>query len=257
MVSSASMATISASSSSPFSPHSNSRNPRRRVPPITISANPSHLDPLQLRDLLLSCNLSCDRFPLAGPCGRAEPVDARKLRRALAHSFVVVSVFCRARFLDRDDERDGPGLGLGFEELFERALPVSGSDHRLVGFGRAVSDGGLTASIHDVVVNPLLQRSGIGRKIVERIIRVLTSRGIYDISALCTEKERLFFKACGFGEDSLGSTTMMYTRTAPKFSQDNMTVRPAGRLLLLVPPFCRQLHASKKIKVHINEPKTV
>ncbi|OAY66385.1 hypothetical protein ACMD2_15387 [Ananas comosus] len=153
MASSTSMATISASSSSsPFSPHSNSRNPRRRVPPITISTNPSHLDPLQLRDLLLSCNLSCDRFPLAGPCGRAEPVDARKLRRALAHSFVVVSVFCRAQFLDRDDERDGPGLGLGFEELFERALPVSGSDHRLVGFGRAVSDGGLTASIHDVVV---------------------------------------------------------------------------------------------------------
>lgn len=37
--------------------------------------------------------------------------------------------------------------------LIERVLPpVSPSDGKLVGFGRAVSDEGLTASIHDVVV---------------------------------------------------------------------------------------------------------
>lgn len=47
---------------------------------------------------------------------------------------------------------------------------------------------------------------------------------------------RLFFEACGFGEDSLGSTTMIYTRTAPSVSQDNLSVRPAGRMLLLIPP---------------------
>jgi hypothetical protein len=41
--------------------------------------------------------------------------------------------------------------------------------------------------------------------------RVLHNRGIFDISALCTEKERPFFEACGFGDDAMGSTTMMYT----------------------------------------------
>lgn len=89
-------------------------------------------------------------------------------------------------------------------------------EQRLVGFGRAVSDVGLTASVHDVVVHPSLQRRGIGRKILEKITRVLHSRGIYDISALCTGKERPFFEACGFDDDAMGSTTMMYTRNMPK-----------------------------------------
>lgn len=88
---------------------------------------------------------------------------------------------------------------------------VTPENAELVGFGRAVSDLGLTASIYDVMVIPPLQRMGIGRMIVQRIIRMLTNRGIYDISALCSDKDRLFFKACGFGDDILGSTTMMFT----------------------------------------------
>lgn len=36
--------------------------------------------------------------------------------------------------------------------LLHRAVPSLALDRQLVGFGRAVSDGGLAASIHDVVV---------------------------------------------------------------------------------------------------------
>ncbi|KAG1365604.1 putative acetyltransferase NSI [Cocos nucifera] len=217
-----------------FSPNPQTPKMRRKPPPISISTNPSLVDPLQLQDLLRSANFSCHRFPALAADGRAEPVDPGKLQIALAHSFLVVSVFCRPKYLVEDDKNEIWRAGIA--NFFERALPVPKSDSRLVGFGRAVSDGGLTASIHDIVVIPSLQRRGIGRKIVQRIIRILTSRGIYDISALCTEKERLFFKACGFGEDSLGSTTMMYTRSALTYLQGNLMVRPAGRLLLLVPP---------------------
>ncbi|KAJ0975451.1 hypothetical protein J5N97_017416 [Dioscorea zingiberensis] len=196
---------------------SSSSLPRRRSPPISISTNPSHLDPLHLRDLLLASNHSCFRFPNLGLDGRVEPVDLVRLRKALAHSSIVVSVFCRARFLAGDGSRELSDLG--FRDLFE-APPES--DRKLVGFGRAVSDGGLTASIHDVVVIPSLQRLGIGHKIVDRIIRILTNKGIYDISALCSEKERLFFRACGFGDDALGSTTMIYTRTASNYLHDDL-----------------------------------
>lgn len=42
-------------------------------------------------------------------------------------------------------------FGLG--ELIKRAVPLSESNGRLVGFGRAVSDHGLTASIFDVAVS--------------------------------------------------------------------------------------------------------
>ncbi|XP_039114371.1 uncharacterized protein LOC120249789 isoform X2 [Dioscorea cayenensis subsp. rotundata] len=146
---------------------SSSSLPRRRPPPIYISTNPSHLDPLHLRDLFLDSNHSCFRFPNLSLDGRVEPVDPVRLRKALAHSFIVVSVFCRTRFLAGDDSDEISAYG--FRDLFERSPPES--DRKLVGFGRAVSDGGLTASIHDVVVIPSLQRLGIGRKIVNRITR--------------------------------------------------------------------------------------
>ncbi|KAK9284013.1 hypothetical protein L1049_012272 [Liquidambar formosana] len=87
-------------------------------------------------------------------------------------------------------------------------------------------------------VIPSLRGMGIGRMIVNRIIRMLTSREIYDIAALCSENERLFFNACGFGEDVLGSTTMMYTRTVPNHpegDQMDQMVKRAGRRLLLAP----------------------
>ncbi|XP_073100565.1 GCN5-related N-acetyltransferase 3, chloroplastic-like isoform X2 [Elaeis guineensis] len=259
MAATSSLLSIS-SASLHFSPNPTTPKMRRKPPPISISTNPSHVDPLQLQDLLRSANFSCHRFPALAADGRAEPVDTGKLQIALAHSFVVVSVFCRPKYLVEDDKNEI--LRAGIANFFERALPVPESDSRLVGFGRAVSDGGLTASIHDIVlvrdsfylvkrknlsilsplqrpawkaltlllplpriskfkhvfqVIPSLQRRGIGQKIVERIIR-------------------LFFKACGFGGDSLGSTTMMYTRSALSYLQGNLMVRPAGRLLLLVPP---------------------
>lgn len=47
---------------------------------------------------------------------------------------------------------------------------------------------------------------------------------------------RLFFEACGFGDDILGSTTMMYTKTVATQDGADHMVRRVGRKLLLVPP---------------------
>ncbi|CAI0417535.1 unnamed protein product, partial [Linum tenue] len=77
--------------------------------------------------------------------------------------------------------------------------------------------------------------------ILQKITRILISRDIYDIAALCSANERSFFKACGFGDDILGSTTMMYTRTAPTCDNaggdyQNHMAKRVGRKLLLIPP---------------------
>ncbi|ONK78328.1 uncharacterized protein A4U43_C02F17390 [Asparagus officinalis] len=152
---------------------------------------PSHLNPQHLQAPLLSSNFSCHRFPALSSERPASLVG--KLAKAVTHSSVVVSVFCREKFLKGDESPiEGYSTGFGFKEVYERMVSVPDSDHQLVGFGRAVSDGGLTASIHDVVVMPSMRRLGIGCKILGRIVRVLTSRQIYDISALCSEKERYF-----------------------------------------------------------------
>ena len=84
---------------------------------------------------------------------------------------------------------------------------------------------------------------GIGRMIVKRIVRILTSRDIFDIAALCAENERLFFQACGFGDDILGSTTMMYTRMVSSYPASDQMVKCAGRRVLLAPSL-RQPFAS-------------
>ncbi|RZC77914.1 hypothetical protein C5167_002434 [Papaver somniferum] len=219
-----------------------SSKPLKKVrPPIFISTNPSHINPVHLRDLFSSCNLSCHRFSNMDSEGRVEPVDLNKLRIALAHSSVTVSVFCKPLSISNEDCPKEEGLmtqksELGFGELFQKAIPVNEYNGRLVGFGRVVSDNGLTASIHDVMVLPSLRGLGIGRMIVKRILRVLSNKEIYDISALCSEKERLFFEACGFGEDMLASTTMIYTRTSSSSdTKCDQIFTSAGRMLLLVP----------------------
>ncbi|GMH04997.1 hypothetical protein Nepgr_006837 [Nepenthes gracilis] len=193
----------------------------KKRPPILISTNPSHIDLHRLSQLYSSCNQSCHRFPNFDADGCVEAVDVGKLGVAVSNSSVVVSVF--SRIIDEEEER-----------WWRRMLPVTPTSGRLVGFGRVVSDLGLTASIHDVMVIPHLRRMGIGRLIVQKIVRMLTNREIFDIVVLCSKNERLFFKACGFGDDILGSTTMMYSRTALSNLEGYQTVQ-AGQKLLLPP----------------------
>ncbi|KAG0517454.1 hypothetical protein BDA96_09G090800 [Sorghum bicolor] len=134
-------------SPTPSGPKSTKRR-ARAPPPISISMDPALVDPAHLQALMLACAHNCAlRLSPALSVSAVEPVDLSKLRTALAHSFIVVSVFCGARFLT--DDREGEGEGQRFLGL-ELGLERQG-ERRLVGFGRAVSDLGLTASVHDIV----------------------------------------------------------------------------------------------------------
>ncbi|XP_041020323.1 uncharacterized protein LOC121261950 isoform X2 [Juglans microcarpa x Juglans regia] len=201
--------------------------------PLYISTTPSHINPEELKDLYSASNHSCHRFPSyvdSEGTVRVEPMDIHKLSIALSHSSVVVSVFCKPTDVlcatetwssssssSSLEDLIKPRKTLGLGDLFQKVLPVTPSNGQLVGFGRAVSDFGLTASIYDIMVIPSLRGMGIGRIIVKRIVR-------------------LFFKACGFGDDILSSTTMMYSRNASTYHQGNQIVIRAGRKLLLAPP---------------------
>ncbi|KAH0941419.1 hypothetical protein HID58_001056 [Brassica napus] len=192
--------------------------------PIFISTLKKDINLEELRQLYSRCDHSCDRLSKNG----SGIVDMKKLRTAISRSDVVVSVFCKPHHtaLVEDDEQESLSSKQNKDEsslgdMFQDVLPLTPSNGQLVGFGRAYSDYGLTASIHDLMVLPSLQRMGIGKLIVNRITRgkkncfnrLLTSRDIYDIAALCFEHERPFFKACGFADDRMGSTTMMFTKS--------------------------------------------
>ncbi|PON71112.1 FkbH domain containing protein [Parasponia andersonii] len=214
-----------------------SLSPSQPPLPIFISTKPSHINPDELRRLYGVCNLSGHRFPTQAD----EFLDVGKLRVALYHSSFVVSVFCKSRDMISASEESSSSSSIGMWDLLQKVVkPVTPQNGELVGFGRAVSDLGLTASIYDVMVAPPLRGMGIGKMIVQRIIRMLTRRDIYDIAALCSENERPFFEACGFGDDILGSTTMMYTRTVSASTNGNQMAKRFGRKLLFVPALKKQ-----------------
>ncbi|KAF3774915.1 hypothetical protein EJ110_NYTH51886 [Nymphaea thermarum] len=141
-------------------------------PSIFLSTDPSNVDLQHLRTLLSSTNQSGHRFPDLLPDGSATRPDLKKLAAALRHSFVVVSAFARRNCPLFGDDPTADGETSPWWERLEETMPLTASNGRLVGFGRASSDGGLTAAIHDVAV------------------RVLTNKGIYDVSALCSKEER-------------------------------------------------------------------
>lgn len=193
---------------------------RITLPPIHVSTNPLDVNVDKLADLLRITHQNCDQFPEILDDGSVKPVNPKKLKVALMNSTVVVSVHTRG----------GEEPYAWLDSMFSGVR----SQKSLVGFGRATSDSSLTASIYDIAVAPSFQRLGIGRKILRRIIRILTSRGIDDIAALCSKEQRAFFQACGFGDDVLNSTTMFYSRSVSCCKGDEH-VKYFGRKSLLVP----------------------
>ena len=127
------------------------KTPKQSPLPTFISTNPSDINPFHLRDLYSQCNRSPHRFPLRDSENQVEPVEVNKLSIALSNSTVVVSVFTRPE-LDLPGELEGlEGVEEG-GDWFRKLMPLSPANGRLVGFGRAVSDFCLTASIYDVMV---------------------------------------------------------------------------------------------------------
>lgn len=129
--------------------------------PVFISTNPSHVNADDLIDLYSACNHSCHRFPNyvedGDGCRVVEAIDVQKLRVALSHSEVLVSVFCKPNDVIAKSSSSSSGkkqkIKVGLGEFLERVvMPVTPFNSQLVGFGRAVSDQGLTASIYDVMV---------------------------------------------------------------------------------------------------------
>ncbi|GJV90673.1 hypothetical protein Tco_1538486 [Tanacetum coccineum] len=77
------------------------------------------------------------------PDGHVDPVDVIKLKRVVLHSLVVVSVFAKIE-----------------NEWYNRMALLNAFSGELIGFGRSVCDGALTAFVYNVMVsNTILKDS--------------------------------------------------------------------------------------------------
>lgn len=124
--------------------------------------------------------------------GTHRSVVERKMKTALYYSDVIVVAY--------DD-----GLWM---------MDALRGRRRIVGMGRAVTDGALVATLHDIMVHPEYQRQGIGKRIVALLTSYLDTRmDVIDVGVVVLDDggfER-FLERSGFGPDDEGSTAMIYS----------------------------------------------
>ncbi len=83
-------------------------------------------------------------------------------------------------------------------------------EKRLIGFGRATSDGIYRATLWDVVIHPHYQGCGLGRKLVETLISHPFLNRVERIYLMTTHQQE-FYKKIGFRENQ--TTTMILDNT--------------------------------------------
>ncbi|CAD7695420.1 unnamed protein product [Ostreobium quekettii] len=84
--------------------------------------------------------------------------------------------------------------------------------NQLLGFGRAMSDGSISASIWDVAVLPAWQRSGLGRALLERLLVRLRQDHIDTISLYAEPSVVKLYEKLGFVTDPQGIRGMAFQR---------------------------------------------
>jgi len=110
-----------------------------------------------------------------------------KLAVALRKSFLVSHIHLRICY---DDERE--------------------TEEKLIGMARATSDHAFNATIWDVIVDPDYQNRGLGKCLVEQMVRALLRRDITNISLFADAHVVRFYERMGFEADPDGIKGMFW-----------------------------------------------
>ncbi|CAL4901329.1 unnamed protein product [Urochloa decumbens] len=81
---------------------------------------------------------------------------------------------------------------------------------QLIGMARATSDHAFNATIWDVLVDPSYQGQGLGKALMEKVIRTLLQRDINNITLFADNKVVDFYKNLGFEVDPQGIKGMFW-----------------------------------------------
>ncbi|XP_068640358.1 histone acetyltransferase TAP1-like, partial [Aristolochia californica] len=81
---------------------------------------------------------------------------------------------------------------------------------QLIGMARATSDHAFNATIWDVLVDPSYQGQGLGKALVEQLIRALLQRDIGNITLFADSKVVDFYRNLGFEADPDGIKGMFW-----------------------------------------------
>ena len=139
--------------------------------------------PNQSGQLFFSTEKDLDLYELEELCDAVgwarRPI--RKVRIALQHSFIVLSIW---------EHR--------------------GSFRRLIGFARATSDYAFNATLWDVAIHPDFQGRGLGKSMMEEMIKELRKADISNISLFADAHVVDFYQQLGFNADPEGIKGMFW-----------------------------------------------
>jgi ribosomal protein S18 acetylase RimI-like enzyme len=90
------------------------------------------------------------------------------------------------------------------------AAACNEQEERLIGAARATSDHAFNATIWDVVVDPEFQGQGLGKALVEQMVRSLLRRDISNVTLFADAGVVPFYKELGFEADPDGITGMFW-----------------------------------------------
>lgn len=88
---------------------------------------------------------------------------------------------------------------------------IAEREEGIIGIGRAISDGVSDAYIQDITVKATFRRQGIGRMILENILKRLTDDGVPWIGLIAEPGSVELYKRIGFHE-MFGSIPMLMVR---------------------------------------------
>ncbi|WP_440480402.1 GNAT family N-acetyltransferase [Rossellomorea aquimaris] len=90
------------------------------------------------------------------------------------------------------------------KQVFESSnvIVIVKLEERVVGFGRALSDGVFNAAIYDIVVHREFQQQGIAKKILAHLLDRLER--VSCVHLISTSGNEAFYKKCGFRKMKTG-----------------------------------------------------
>lgn len=95
------------------------------------------------------------------------------------------------------------------------AVVIVRTDKRIVGFGRALTDGVFNAAIYDIVVHKDFQGLGIAKHIMAHLLRKL--EGISCIHLISTTGNEAFYKKMGFKKVKTGMARYLNSALAQEY----------------------------------------
>ncbi|MBU3573474.1 GNAT family N-acetyltransferase [Priestia aryabhattai] len=94
-------------------------------------------------------------------------------------------------------------------------VAIAYDENKIVGFGRALSDGVFNAAIYDVVIDKEYQNKGIGQKIIENLLAPLND--ISCVHLVSTAGNEEFYKKAGFRKMKTGMARYLKPALAEEY----------------------------------------